>query len=390
MRFWYFSENAYPYLPPKDEFESHRITLPNEIYDPARGAELYNRYIDDWQMVDELGLNVMVNEHHQTPTAVHPSAAIPAAILARVTRDARILVLGNPIANRDDPVRVAEEMAVIDVISRGRLEVGFVRGVPYEVVPANSSTIGQSERMWEAHDLIKKAWTTHDGPFSWEGTWHQRAVNIWPRPYQQPHPPIWFTASSPSSAAPIARHGYITATFLTGFDTTRKLFDSYRKIRLDEGLSEAGPDRFAYCATVFVGDSDEDGIRGAEHLRWYFDNNKVPPHLALPSGYAPPAALASIAKGPGGGGPVGWINPAGRPVDWLIENGMLFAGSADTVARQIRHFYERVGGFGNLIIMGQAGPMPSNLVQASMQRFAADVMPQLADLAVEGVPAQAV
>ena len=150
----------------------------------------------------------MLNEHHQTATCVDPAAPLVLAALARLTKKARLLILGNPIANRRQPVRVAEEMAMVDVLSRGRLEAGFVRGVPYEVLPANSNPVRMNERQWEALDLIVKAWTTHDGPFSHEGRFfHYRAVNIWPRCYQQPHPPIWISTTSPSGAARVGARG---------------------------------------------------------------------------------------------------------------------------------------------------------------------------------------
>ena len=121
-------------------------------------------------------MEIMLNEHHQTATCVDPAAPLVLAALARLTKKARLLILGNPIANRRQPVRVAEEMAMVDVLSRGRLEAGFVRGVPYEVLPANSNPVRMNERQWEALDLIIKAWTTHDGPFSHEGRFfHYRA-----------------------------------------------------------------------------------------------------------------------------------------------------------------------------------------------------------------------
>ena len=105
----------------------YSVNLPNKYYDPDKGADLYHMYLDLWCAADELGLEVMVNEHHQTATCVVPAAPILLGILARQTRRARLLILGNPIANRNQPLRVAEEMAMIDVISRGRLECGFVR-----------------------------------------------------------------------------------------------------------------------------------------------------------------------------------------------------------------------------------------------------------------------
>ena len=215
---------------------SIRVSLPNRIYDPEKGAALYDRFLDEWLIAEDEGMEIMLNEHHQTATCVDPAAPLVLAALARLTSKARLLILGNPIANRRQPVRVAEEMAMVDILSRGRLEAGFVRGVPYEVLPANSNPVRMNERQWEALDLIVKAWTTHDGPFSHEGRFfHYRAVNIWPRPYQQPHPPIWISTTSPSGAARVGARGYVQATFLTGFDGTRAIFDAYRR-----GWREAG------------------------------------------------------------------------------------------------------------------------------------------------------
>src|SRR5499425_3373904 len=169
MKAWHFSENAYPYLPPADEYESIRVSLPNRIYDPKKGAALYDRYIDEWLVAEDEGVEIMLNEHHQTATCVDPAAPLVLAALARMTKKARLLILGNPVANRRQPVRVAEEMAMVDVISKGRLECGFVRGVPYEMSAGNHRPTRMMDRFWEAHDLIVKAWTTHDGPFNWEG-----------------------------------------------------------------------------------------------------------------------------------------------------------------------------------------------------------------------------
>ena len=90
---------------------------------------------------------------------------------------------------------------MVDVLSHGRLEAGFVRGVPYEILPANSNPVRMNERHWEALDLIVKCWTHHDGLFSHEGRFfHHRAINIWPRPIQQPHPPIWVSTTSTGGA----------------------------------------------------------------------------------------------------------------------------------------------------------------------------------------------
>ena len=70
MRAWHFSETAYPYLPPADSYPSIRVSLPNRIYDPHKGAALYDRYIDEWLTAEEEGVEIMLNEHHQTATCV--------------------------------------------------------------------------------------------------------------------------------------------------------------------------------------------------------------------------------------------------------------------------------------------------------------------------------
>ena len=259
MRAWQFSENAYPYLPPAEEYESIRINLPNRNYDPAKGAALYDRYIDEWLVAEDEGLEIMLNEHHQTATCVDPAAPIVLGALARLSKKARLLILGNPVANRNQPVRVAEEMALIDILSKGRLECGFVRGVPYEVLPANSNPTRMNERQWEAIDLIVKAWTHHDGPFSHEGRFfHHRTVNIWPRPYQQPHPPIWISTTTPSGAQRVGTRGYVQATFLTGFEQTREIYSRYRKGWAEAGRGNDVPvNRLAYAAMVYVAKSEK-------------------------------------------------------------------------------------------------------------------------------------
>src|SRR5260370_34813805 len=153
MRAWHFSETAYPYLPPQETYPSIRVSLPNRIYDPVKGAALYDRYIDEWLIAEDEGVEIMLNEHHQTATCVDPAAPLMLAALARQSKKARLLILGNPIANRRQPVRVAEEMAMIDGVSHGRLEAGFRRGVPYAVRPGTSHRLRVTERTREAQHV---------------------------------------------------------------------------------------------------------------------------------------------------------------------------------------------------------------------------------------------
>jgi Coenzyme F420-dependent N5,N10-methylene tetrahydromethanopterin reductase and related flavin-dependent oxidoreductases len=382
MQTWYFNEAAYPYLPDQSEYDSIRVTLPNGLYDPKIGAGLWDRYLDEWCVADELGLNVMVNEHHATATCMNPAAPLISGILARITKNARIVLLGNPIANRPDPVRVAEEMALVDNLSHGRLEVGFVRSVPYEVLPSNASPVGMAERMWEAHDLIKRAWTTTDGPFSWEGKYFQfRSVNIWPRPFQQPHPPIWMTTRSEGGARDIAGHGYVCATFLGGHKGSKVVFDAYRARREELGFEAPAADRFAYAGLIYTGSSEEEGRAGAEKLLWYMHANKVPIQFKNPPGYASVGANVGAVKSRGPGN----LIPVGQSLDDLIEQGIVFAGSADSVYNQIERFNDRVGGIGHLLLMGQSGFLEHDETVRGLENFARDVQPRLAELNIAKV-----
>ncbi len=382
MQAWHFTETAYPFLPPAEQYESIRVNLPNRNYDPQKGAALYDRYIREWQIAEEEGVEIMLNEHHQTATCVDPAAPLMLAALARVTSKARLLILGNPIANRRQPVRVAEEMALVDVLSHGRLEAGFVRGVPYEVLPANSNPVRMNERHWEALDLIVRAWTHHDGPISHEGRYfHYRAINIWPRPWQQPHPPVWVSTTSASGAARVGAHGFVQATFLTGYDGTKAVYEAYRRGWREAGRGKDVPiDRLAYAALVYVGDTEAKGLAGAEKLLWYLTANKVPRHFAAPPGYAGvPAAVAMMKAAVTGGSPIGEHGNFGRPITVAeaMQRGLCFAGTPDQVYKQIKKFYDYVGGFGHLLIMGQAGFLEHDETVVGIRNFAREVYPRL-------------
>ena len=173
-------------LPIKD------LSLSNEIYDSELGAKLYNRYLDEKVYAEEMGFDgLMLNEHHSTPFCMGGAMNVEASILARVTSKAKIVLLGNIIPIWDDPLWLVEQLAMIDLISHGRLVSGWVRGTGRESVAHNVPPAYNWERFQEAHDFIVKAWTT-PGPFRWEGKHYQyRYVNPWVRPYQKPHPPVW-------------------------------------------------------------------------------------------------------------------------------------------------------------------------------------------------------
>jgi alkanesulfonate monooxygenase SsuD/methylene tetrahydromethanopterin reductase-like flavin-dependent oxidoreductase (luciferase family) len=376
MEAWHFTEMPYPHLPPLDNVPSIRVTIPSKYFDPKIGADLYNRYLDEHMIADELGLHIMLNEHHQTATCLDAAAPLSAAILARQTKNARICILGNPIANRGDPIRIAEEMAMIDCISRGRLDCGFVRGVPYEIFAANTNPTQTVERLWEGVDLVVKAWTTHEGPFNFEGRfWHKRAVNVWPRPYQQPHPQIWITGSSDKvGIAKVAERGYVFATFLQPYDKVKEMFDVYRQNFVERGLPNGGGT--AFMPLVYTSDSEEDAEKGAKELTWYM-TAKTEPQFRNPPGYVPVAFNVKAMQGTFSGR-TDAVRALG--MEHQREMGVIMYGTPDSVVEQITRFYERVGGFDHLLMMQQAGFLSHERTVRSMTLFAKEVYPRIKDL----------
>jgi alkanesulfonate monooxygenase SsuD/methylene tetrahydromethanopterin reductase-like flavin-dependent oxidoreductase (luciferase family) len=389
MQVWHFSEMAYHPAWPQLE-DTYRVTIPSRLFDPKIGADLYHRYLDEWALCDELGINIMTNEHHATATCADSVCTIPMAILARETKKVRLLALGMPIGNRNDPIRIAEEYSMIDVISRGRLDMGFVKGVPFEISPANTNPADLVDRFWEAHDLILKAMSSHDGPFNWEGTHFQyRSVNVWPRPYQQPHPPVWTPVGSEGSAREAAARGITIGVLNTGWVRTPGIFEAYRKSAHDAGR-ESSPDKLAYMALIGVGDTREEGYRRADQILGYSRTSGiVSPQFMNPAGYVSPEISAQMLKAGGAAGARATriqtkdgrpINPRTMTVEDAIDAGLVFAGTPDDVFEQIKSFHAHVGGFGHLLMMGQGGTISHEDTVANLTMFSREVLPRLAEL----------
>ena len=389
MQVWHFSEMAYhPAWP--ELGDSYRVTIPNRLFDPEVGADLYHRYLDEWALCDELGINIMTNEHHATATCADSVCTIPMAILARETKKVRLLALGMPIGNRNDPVRVAEEYATIDVISRGRLDMGFVKGVPFEISPANTNPADLVERFWEAHDLILKAMTSHDGPFNWEGTHFQyRSVNVWPRPYQEPHPPVWTPVGSEGSAREAAARGITIGVLNTGWVRTPGIFRAYRDSAAQAGR-EMSPDKLAYMALIGVADTREEGWRRADQILGYSRTSGiVSPQFMNPAGYVSAEVSAQMLKAGGAAGARATrvqtkdgrpLNPRTMSVEDAIDAGLVFAGTPDDVFAQIKAFHAHVGGFSHLLMMGQGGLISHEDTVANLTMFSREVLPRLTEL----------
>jgi alkanesulfonate monooxygenase SsuD/methylene tetrahydromethanopterin reductase-like flavin-dependent oxidoreductase (luciferase family) len=389
MQAWYLNENPYPFVPPHvlDAAESVRGSLPNKYCDPKVAADLFQEALDEYLLCDDVGINVVSNEHHAGINCLFGASPLILGILARQTRNVRILSLGTLITVRTDPVRVAEEYAAADVISRGRLEIGFVKSGGSEMASGNANPIGIVDRFWEAIDLILKTLAHRDGPFSWEGKhFTHRHVNIWPGPWQQPHPPLWAATGDPTTSAELGRRGIVNVMVFRTVEETARAWGAYREARADAGLPAPGSDRFGHTAFVYTGDTDEEGVRVGSKLLWFLNTalRSAPQYSkflpgAVPAALAP--ALYTTKPRPG-------VPAAARPAAGLIgitaeqamAKGLMFAGNPDSVFRQIREHRERVGPFEHLVLAGRSGFMTHGEATKGLKLFAKEVLPRLREL----------
>ena len=200
----------------------------------------------------------MLNEHHNTPTCLGATMNLEAAILARTTKKPKIVLLGNPLPIFDNPIRLAEELAEIDMISRGRLVSGFVRGTGVESLATNTNPLYNRERFEEAHDLIIKTWTT-PGPFRWEGThYHFRVVNPFETPFQKPHPPVIVGGAYPYGARRAIAYGdgWVPHARRPAYGEVLNLLPDFKKM-----ATAAGRDPATIPITIFGVAEDPDLIK---------------------------------------------------------------------------------------------------------------------------------
>lgn len=397
MDAWYQCENPYPFVPQNvlDRVDSVRASLPNAYCDPKVAADLFEEVLDEFMLCDEHGLNVVAIEHHAGINSLFGANPLILGILARQTRRVRILSMGTLVSLRSDPVRVAEEYATADVISRGRLEIGFVKSGGTEMASNNANPVGNVERYWEAIDLIRKALSHQSGPFSWEGKhFTHRHVNIWPRPWQQPHPRLWAATGDPETAAEVGRRGMINVLVLRGADGARRAWAAYRRARTEAGLPPLSTDHFAYAAFVYVGDTEEEGVRVGEKLLWFVNTSlkSAPQYSKFLPGTMPPELApqvyrtrprAAAAAGDGKQVVSAGQNAAtliGMTVEQAKARGILFIGNPDTVYRQIMDFHAEVGGFGHLVLVGRTGYMTHAEAEKGIRLFSKEVLPRLREI----------
>ena len=411
-----FSERPY-----QDERLMNRrlgdLMVSNSEYDPGIGHKLYNRYIDEKIYAEQMGFDgVVLNEHHSTFFCMGNVMNIEAAILARVTERVKIVLLGNVLPIHEDPIFLAEQLAMIDVISGGRLVSGWVRGNGRESVTHDVPTPYNWERFQEAHDLIKAAWE-RPGPFRWEGDHYQfRYVNPWPRPLQQPSPPMWVPgALSRNTVKWAAERGYPYVMLATELEPTRQSLDYYREVAREMGY-EAGPQNFGYMFKVHVEETEELAERTARKYlagvsNIFIEGNEglideeqgdTNSGTQLPWERKPfPALLRNLPgmtqtnnllptadtyRGRDGGALRGGGAAAQRPrsdgFERQVEKYTIIYGTPTTVIPKIRHVLETLRP-GTAILWDGDGSMSHEDTIRSMTLMGSEVIPAMREMAQE-------
>jgi len=367
--------------------QSTDLSISNAVYDPAVGAQLYNRYLDEKLYIEEVGFDaVMLNEHHSTPFCMQGVTNVGAAILARITKKVKIIILGNILPIWDDPLWLAEQLAMIDMVSYGRLVSGFVRGGGRESVAHNAPPVYNRERFEEAHDFIIKAWTT-PGPFRWESKhYNYRYVNPWARPLQQPHPPIWIPSTvSVETVKWTAEHRYPLVLLATKLEPTKAAFQFYHDTAAEMGY-ESGTQNVAYLWKVHVDETEE----LAEEVGRKYLSGVSNPFLAGNEGQVNPAIMnlpghtsrTSQRLAAASFGPAGRFGTNRRPYEDQINDYTIITGTPDTVLPKIRHVLEYLRP-GSVFFWDGDGAMTHEDQMRSLRLMGQEVIPAVREMAKE-------
>jgi alkanesulfonate monooxygenase SsuD/methylene tetrahydromethanopterin reductase-like flavin-dependent oxidoreductase (luciferase family) len=301
MHLMYFTEqpmSAYPEAEGR-EFGATALMFSNRHFDPAAGSRLYNEYLEHYRLAENVGFDgIMLNEHHNAPFCMQAKCNVFASILAATTRRVKIVLLGNPLPLADNPVRLAEELAMIDMVSRGRLVSGFVRGGGQEQLATGVNPAFNRERFEEAHELIVRAWT-QPGPFRWEGAHYQhRVVNPWAVPLQKPHPRVWIPGVlSKETIIWAAKKRYPYIALSTAIDATKKIWELYDSVAQETGYA-GGPEYRGYLQRCHVAETEEKALANARQFMWMQGEftGLAHPVWSTPSGYFSPSIRTQFVE----------------------------------------------------------------------------------------------
>ena len=392
MKLCWFHLMPYTELP-SDFAEKHAgvwVDVDSRLFDPARAHAMYNEFLDELEHADAMGFDgICVNEHHANGYGLMPSPNLMAAALARRTRDAALVVMGNSLALYNPPLRVAEELAMLDCISGGRLVAGFPVGTPMDTCFAYGQNPSQLRaRYHEAHDLILRAWTEAD-TFAFHGRYNQqRYVNPWPRPLQRPHPPIWIPGGgSVETWRWCAEKDYVYSYLSyfghqAGMATMQGFWDEMDRLGKDRNPYRAG-----FLQFVGVAETRAEALKLYREPAEYFYGRclHLDPRWVNPPGYTTEGTIRArvqsmVARAASSGGAAGAPSPGiARDFEGILEQGYVIVGGPDEVAAKLREIAVAMN-VGHLMLLLQFGNMDRALTFHNTELFAKRVMPQIRDL----------
>ncbi|HEV2188072.1 MAG TPA: LLM class flavin-dependent oxidoreductase [Stellaceae bacterium] len=337
--------------------------VPPSAYDEAAGIQSYRGMVERLRYVEQLGFDwVSVAEHHYSPQRLTPAPIVVAAHLAACAKNIGIAVLG-PIVSQSNPVQVAEELAMLDTLSEGRLVVGLLRGITGEYLSYGLNPTEARERTTEAIELILKAWTEPQ-PFGWQGRHFQfRTVSVWPQPLQEPHPPTYALGGSRESCEVAARLRLGLGVAYGPFAVVGKATRYYREACAQYGWQPT-PEQIIYRANILLAKSDEEARDILEAHREPVDNFSVHPVvrdglLQLDSRNIAGEARSAV---------IGGVLPTN------------FAGGPDTVVKQIKECRDQVGaGVIDLMFQTPSSNDTDGLMRA-LELFGQEVLPRIQDI----------
>jgi alkanesulfonate monooxygenase SsuD/methylene tetrahydromethanopterin reductase-like flavin-dependent oxidoreductase (luciferase family) len=328
--------------------------------------------LESFEVADQLGFDwVSVAEHHYAPGSLTPNPMVMAAAAIQRVKRAKIALLGSniPIQN---PVRVAEEFAMLDTLSGGRVIAGMLRGTSNEYVTYGVNPAESRERFIEALRLIVAAWTEPQ-PFGWMGRYYEyRTISIWPRPVQLPHPEIFMSISSPEMAEFAAANGISAGLAVTTVPRARDSVRVYREAARAHGW-EPAPDQVLYRAAVHVAGSDEEAWADCAPLA-----TPVRPvgALSMANPAIDEAAAAAGYYGRDTAHQRERIMAAGDLRE-RIETGQILAGSPETVLAQAQAVGRELGA--GILELAFVGPTPDKR-RRSLELFGTEVLPRMREL----------
>lgn len=387
MKVSYFQQIPYRHLPADFEqnHESVCSTPYHGLVEPERVREAFRDALDEMMHAARAGFDgLAITEHGQSSYDMSPNPDLIESAVAYMTEveglETAIYPVGRSLGKCREPIRVAEEQAMLDQISGGRLVCGFPVGLAYDANINNGVPPAETRaRFDENFELVLRAWT-EPKPFAHNGKFSQHPmVNIWPRPYQEPHPPVWITGiGNPRTMEFVLKRdlGFNYFGWFGAKITGRRIFDRFGEIAAGLGLTR-NPYQIGFMQTIAVAENEAQAEElYAEHAEYFFRKalGSIPlSRLALPGGIDI-KGLEFIFRDPKDFG----LYAKMRTTTWkeLIEAGCVVAGSPKAVREQLEAM-AREFGFGTLHAMLQFGSMPKSLTKYNIDLFAAEVMPHL-------------